>query len=565
MMSGSAKRVHDKASPADKHVDTASTMCAADLVDKAVVVLLALFAFLLCVFPLGDFDFWWHLKTGELILETGSFPRTDWYLFTDSDRPWVDMHWGFQVMIALVHAAGGVDAVVIVKALAVALAVAIGFATGGRDLPAALRVLLWLAPVVLISGRAFVRPEFATLVLLAACLLVAFNAERKPRWIWAIPALHLLWVNTHALFVLGMVVGGCFVIDYVLRRFANGRFGLEKTADQLPTKHVVICAALGTVVLLANPYLLEGVLFPFVLYRKFGAEQAFYSARISEFKQPITFAREHGLTNMYLIAQLVTALLAVASFVVQGVVRRTWSPLRVLLFVGFAHLAWEATRNAAIFALVSGVVTTANLGDAWRGWSLQPHERKFFGGVLGAALVVACFAVVTGAWGRSVGEGRVFGLGEVEGRFAHDAALFVAQPGFPQRAVVAHIGQAAVFTYHNGPDRKVLIDPRLEVVSRETFELYEAIGAKMAVGDTSWHHDVRDDEGRLPVVLLDARQAQPAVLGLLRTRGWRLVYADTTAAVFLPSDVANRLRLNRADPRPLIPPDILERLQRGQP
>ena len=34
------------------------------------------------VFSLPLFDFWWHLKMGELIVTTGTIPRTDPFSFT---------------------------------------------------------------------------------------------------------------------------------------------------------------------------------------------------------------------------------------------------------------------------------------------------------------------------------------------------------------------------------------------------------------------------------------------------------------------------------------------------
>ena len=37
-----------------------------------------------------DFDYWWHLRTGQLIAETGAVPKADPYTFTVPGRPWID-------------------------------------------------------------------------------------------------------------------------------------------------------------------------------------------------------------------------------------------------------------------------------------------------------------------------------------------------------------------------------------------------------------------------------------------------------------------------------------------
>src|SRR3954451_20068188 len=66
--------------------------------------------FLLGAFPLKDTDFWWHLRTGDLIRQTGVVPRVDSYTFTVAGKPWIDLHWVFQVAISLVYEWGGVRA-----------------------------------------------------------------------------------------------------------------------------------------------------------------------------------------------------------------------------------------------------------------------------------------------------------------------------------------------------------------------------------------------------------------------------------------------------------------------
>src|SRR5262249_43833900 len=150
------------------------------------------------------------------------------------------------------------------------------------------------------------------------------------------------------------------------------------------------------------------------------------------------------------------------------------SVLRVLLFAAYSHLAWEATRNTNVFSLVSGVVLCANIGDAValrRRESLLRAKRAAFAVV---SLGVAAFIVlvVTGQWNLWGDKNKPFGLGEGEAWFIHDAAKFAGQPGFPKRAFVANNGQAAVYIYHNAPDRLVFMDGRLEVCTLHTFKLY---------------------------------------------------------------------------------------------
>src|SRR4051794_29141537 len=82
------------------------------------VVLIATFlalVFLLGAFPLKDTDFWWHLRTGDLIRQGGQVPRTDLYTFTVPEHRWTDLHWGFQVALSWGFAHGGVVALNLAK------------------------------------------------------------------------------------------------------------------------------------------------------------------------------------------------------------------------------------------------------------------------------------------------------------------------------------------------------------------------------------------------------------------------------------------------------------------
>ena len=50
--------------------------------DASLIVLFLILTFLLGVFPLKDTDIYWHLRTGDLIRQTGQVPHTDIFTFT---------------------------------------------------------------------------------------------------------------------------------------------------------------------------------------------------------------------------------------------------------------------------------------------------------------------------------------------------------------------------------------------------------------------------------------------------------------------------------------------------
>ena len=548
----------------------------------AVLGLLLFWTFLLGCTPMGSFDIWWHLKTGQLILGGRGIPQVDWYLFTDWGRPWIDLHWGFQVLVALLYSLGGVNLLIVTKALCLVASIAIGWSATGSRCPGWVKACCWILPVIGVTDRGIVRPEMVSLLLLAVALWVVLRAEQRPRSIWVMPALMLIWVNCHALFILGLIVGAAYVVDRVVRGFAGGRFGLEAPVAVPRPATLLMTGVLTLFACLCNPYLEQGALFPLELYRKFTVEQGFYAIRVGEFHQPIDVIRdtirEHGVRfffthRLFLLGELILFVVTAASFLWLWLGRPgRLSVLRLILFVAFSYLFWEAYRNRGLFSLVAGVVLCSNCAD----WLMLRNDRREASrsaasnqpvsavpatgrrprGWLITACVLAGLILMrfTDTWDRTSGAGQRFGFGKRAGWYADEAARFAGQRGFPKHAFIANFGQAGVYIFHNGPEHRVFIDGRLEVVTRTTYERSEQILTEMEMGNPIWQERLKDDQGQFPVVILDSRFVRPQIRGMLITPGWRLVFADAAAAVFLDERTADRLRLRPVDPSPLTQP-----------
>ena len=85
------------------------------VIDATLLSFFLALTFLLGVFPLKDADYFWHLRTGDLIRKTGEIPRVDFYTFTRQGTPWIDLHWIFQVGISWLNQHGGVPALTLAK------------------------------------------------------------------------------------------------------------------------------------------------------------------------------------------------------------------------------------------------------------------------------------------------------------------------------------------------------------------------------------------------------------------------------------------------------------------
>jgi Tetratricopeptide repeat len=214
----------------------------------------------------------------------------------------------------------------------------------------------------------------------------------------------------------------------------------------------------------------------------------------------------------------------------------------MVLALAFSYLALQAIRNINLFGLVAGFVTTWNLGEwtteltvqicAQERQSIIPKLKDLKPRVVMAGLVgLLIFTIVSGQFFRSTGEQQQLGLRERPLVYAHDAARFAGQPSLPDRALVFDLTQAGVYLFHNGPGRKVFMDGRLEIPSRETFQTYVRLENILNEGRQGWAEPVH--RMGYPLILLDHEKEFGAEATLLRDPEWRCVYYDAVASIFL--------------------------------
>jgi tetratricopeptide (TPR) repeat protein len=178
---------------------------------------------------------------------------------------------------------------------------------------------------------------------------------------------------------------------------------------------------------------------------------------------------------------------------------------------------------------------TAELADAvpagrrasWS-WLAAGVAARIALAALAGLLIVT---TVNGRFFRATGEPRRFGLHASPLAYAHEAARFAGRPGLPDRALVFDLRQAGVYLFHNGPQRKLFLDGRLEVPSRETFETYVRLDHMLNDGRRGWAEPIRRMGD--PLILLDHELDFGAEATLLVDPGWCCIYYDAIASVFV--------------------------------
>lgn len=179
----------------------------------APTLLLVLFAAAALSFPLSDTDLWWHLAAGRAMIEAGTWLRVDPFCLSSLGTPWIDLHWGFQLLVHAAHALGGDAALValrtglVIATVLVALRSRISWSTAA------------LALVLLFSTRTFLdlRPLLVSLLALALLWNLLESPLRIPVVLGAL-LLQVVLANAQGLFLLGPLFAAAAAVGAWLER-----------------------------------------------------------------------------------------------------------------------------------------------------------------------------------------------------------------------------------------------------------------------------------------------------------------------------------------------------------
>jgi hypothetical protein len=186
----------------------------------SLVLLLGLFG--MTARPATDPDLWWHLRTGQWIVETGHVPHSDPFSFTRAGHAWVSHEWLSEVVFYELWKHGGAAALIVFSAIITTA----GFMLLYLRCPGEKH---WAAAATAFGALASapswgVRPQMFTFTLasLLLWLLECGNKEEdQSRLLFWIPPLFLLWLNLHAGFALGLALLFAYGLGLIMETAAG--------------------------------------------------------------------------------------------------------------------------------------------------------------------------------------------------------------------------------------------------------------------------------------------------------------------------------------------------------
>ena len=455
---------------------------------RAALVLTAVCLLGLFSTEIADSDFWWHLKTGQYLVETHRLPVPDPFSYTagptNSLQHFNLTHeWLAQAIMYGVYALGGFTAVILVRALLLtgmcALAGALAARLSGDFY---LGIAAAFAAASLAVNFAADRPGLATFFFVALFLFL-LEWQRAP---WLLPPLMLLWANCHSGFFLGWLI----LLAYSIRN-----------------RRLWPVAACAIAISAVNPNGF-GVISTLLAYRK-----SPMTANLVEWSPPLAWGPPYSFDLLFYTAVVVLAI--------------SWRKVRLphwILFAAFSIASWMAFRNVMLTAILAPVLIAAYLPGRWRtprilAWAVPP------------AIAIGIAA--------GISQGAFFQLRSADWTIPAGAADYL---------LANHIRGPIFNTYEQGgyliwrlaPQLRVFIDGRAlnETVYRDYHQILfnEGYPADQITGPRA---ELLDRYGVEAVIMnaLDypSGALYPLAIALANpaSEDWYLAYEDAQAVVFL--------------------------------
>ncbi len=402
-----------------------------DFVLRWAVVLLA---FLLASTHIAETATLVHIKTGQYLAEHGFLPpRTDIFSYTAPERPWANLSWGFDLLVAGIHALGSFTALSAVKAVVVALAFWVIGRISRPGTPTWWGSVCGALALLGCHLRMPAQPQIVTYLGLALTMWVVYSwreAPEKPKRLWLLLPLFVLWSNCDSRAWLGLAYVLLYALGDCLGAWLKSPAALGSAARKQLWQ--VLGASLAITLVhpfwwksLASPWLLYGVEYPAL--RDYILETVLDPARTNTGGNFTFFPMTNEelwtwqFLNLGILASLAVVALAVVAVALNRA-RLDWGLLTALL--GFALFAAACLHELPAAGLVAAVVATLN-GQGWyvascrQVYSIETGELLFSRG--GRALTV----LVLAALGFFGGTGRLRDASAARPGYGIDNALSV--------------------------------------------------------------------------------------------------------------------------------------------
>ena len=438
-------------------------------------------------------DYWFYVRIGKDILQTGSIPRVDTISFSRAGRPIYYQPWLSAVIFWLAYKTGGAILTFLLRSLSIGLAYGLIWlmtraAGAGPRLTTVLVIVLGLS-----SGNNWsMRPQILVYPLF---VLIFWNLWRwqqnKDRSVWLLAVSSFLWANLHGSFILLFLLGGAALL------FGKG-----------DRKKLVVWLVVALITSLINPRGVEVWRYVFDLLRS--PSDQLYSV---EWLPPVNQGWQMNIFFAWLLVFIPLVTFSSHRF----------SLLEWIWFLGFGWLAFSGVRYVIWFMFILTVYTAAILAEWDQRVLDQPVETSapavniLLGGVFILIPVILLPGVREAWWQKAP---PVYALNTTPIAATEWLAAHPELPG-PLFGDYAFSGYLSFML----PSRPPWIDSRFNAFPPEQWEEYQTITSAAPDWQTLLDHE------NINLLMLSV-EGQPRLLQAVQiSTVWCEQYRDSYAVI----------------------------------
>lgn len=499
-------------------------------------VLAALAVFLIHSASAINQDLGRHLKMGEIIWETKQVPTINLFSYTNPNWPFINHHWLSEVIYYLLSLAIGIKGLIVFNAALILAAFILVWRLAWRPNYFIASTLAALLGAGLILERTEIRPEVFGFLLLAIFLVILDKNKEKIRWhFWLLAPLTLLWVNLHISFVYGLVLIFFFFLDRLWqRRRAVYLLAKQKKLERYMAQ-VILLGVLAGAASFINPNTWRGALYPLSIFSNYGYTML-------ENQSP--FFLETVTQNPTIVFFKVALVVLLGLFILNW---RKIKPFYLLTTLFCIIMSWSAIRNFPLLGLIILPVLMDNFAAwrdrfsrylvKWEAWRWRTVLRLLTITIIFVILSASIYTVATNRFYLKSMKSEQFGLLIPKGAGA--AVDFLKQNNL-QGPMFNNFDIGGYLIWRLYPDYKVFVDGRPEAYPADFFR---SVYIPMQNDNAAWQK-YADEVYKINFVFFAHTDATPwgqaFIKQMERRSGWKMVYLDATAAIWVRDNEANK-------------------------
>ncbi len=459
-----------------------------------------------------------HLLTGDLILKTGVVPKNNLYSYTHPNFPFINHHYGAEVIYALIFPLVGYHGLLLLNVLIIFLAFGLVFwraSSTSQILPLSFVSLLYLN---ILFERTDIRPEIFSFFFLAVFLTILFKyREKYTKLIFLLIPFEVLWVNTHIYFPIGILLIVLFLIEEIYLK--------RKNLLNQHTLHLIGILIGATLLLVLNPNGINQALYPFNVFKNYG-----YT--IEENQNPFLL-QSLGFSKPSFFYLKISILLLFISLLL------TIKKARVidwLLSISFTIIALLAVRNFPLFVFTTLIPASRALSLVIT--SFLPHllQKKIIFSALSLSLII-------------------FGIYKIEQTAKHLNFGYSVDSGAEQAAdflireklkgpIFNNFDIGSYLEFRIYPKEKVFVDGRPEAYPASFFkDVYIPMQENPQVFA---EQDKKYNFNTIFFAHTDQTPwAEKFLKAVIRQSLWKVVYLDPYVIILLKDNPSNKKIINR--------------------